>query len=170
MPIFALYLHLDIFPVLFESAFFRSPFESGPLLPPGPFGELRLEEEGRGESGRETCPRRHNHTTQPTQPHAQPTLYKKKLHNPLYRKYPTHPTQPTQLNYATQNATKRNPHNRNPQQRQTKKNTNPQAHHTIRKNTTQTKKNDQQEEDTTHNPEPKTYKAKAPKESQYKPV
>ena len=97
MPIFALYLHLDIFPVLFESAFFRSPFESDPLLPPpGPFGELRLEEEGRGESGRKTCPRRHNHTTQPTQPHAQPTLYKKTTQPTLpqisYTSYTTHTT------------------------------------------------------------------------------
>ena len=33
---FCALFNLDIFPVLFESAFFRSPFESGPLLPPRP--------------------------------------------------------------------------------------------------------------------------------------
>ena len=107
------FLGQDPFPffcALFAFGHFSSPFwicfflQSiwiWPLFaPPGPFGELRLEEEGRGESGRETCPRRHNHTTQPTQPHAQPTLYKKAtqprtsniLHNPHYHKYPTQPT------------------------------------------------------------------------------
>ena len=61
------------------------------FCPPGPFGELRLEEEGRGESGRETCPRRHNHTTQPTQPRAQPTHTLQKTTQPR-TSYTTHIT------------------------------------------------------------------------------
>ena len=140
MPFFCALFAPGHFYSPFESAIFRSPFESGPLLPPGPFGELRLEEEGRGESGRETCPRRHNHTTQPTQPHAQPTHTLQKTTQPR-TSYTNHittnilhnPHQKAKLNYATQNATKRNPLNRNPQQQQTKTNNNPQAHRTIHK-------------------------------------